>query len=124
MPTWPSDRRRRISPRPLFHAWALTEESDRKTLFTGPRAPQYVSTAFLAGISTPAAQKPHFWGLFGRFFLAFPVFLGYIPSRPEYFTQNLRGSRLGACFDRIEARPDPVGMESKIRRIRTRCPSH
>jgi hypothetical protein len=39
-------------------------------------SPEFVSAAFLAGISTLSSKKPAFLRFFLRFLLAFPVFLG------------------------------------------------
>jgi hypothetical protein len=45
-------------------------------------------TVFLAAISTCRQKKLHFSSLFCGFFLAFFVFLGYSPLRPEFFTEK------------------------------------
>src|SRR5213082_142751 len=74
------------------------------------------SRIFSGDFHTPN-QKTRILPLFLRFLLAFPVFLGYSPCRPS-ISRKIEGSRtLGACFDRIGACPDCLGVESKIRRI-------
>src|SRR2546429_5227065 len=73
------------------------------------------SRIFSGDFHTPN-QKTRILPLFLRFLLAFPVFLGYSPCRPS-ISRKIEGSRtLGACFDRIGACPDCLGVESKIRR--------